>query len=175
MEDFKISQVITHSIEVMKKCFGGTDVKLLSSEMYRETASQEGIGRLGVNIEIEGVKTFLSYTDFAESICGPMGNLVAEEFVFMVLKESGKFRDMLREQHIKNMAEIFAANIAEFEVGDLVKETNGIVSKITNKSINSIEVEIDKLPLKKNASKENIGIKARQWFTMENFNRRFKK
>jgi hypothetical protein len=80
-----------------------------------------------------------------------------------------------REIHIKNMAEIFAANIAEFEIGDLVKEANGIVSKITNKSINSIEVEIDKLPLKKNASKENIGIKARQWFTMENFNRRFKK
>jgi hypothetical protein len=80
-----------------------------------------------------------------------------------------------REIHIKNMAEIFAANIAEFEIGDLVKESNGIVSKITNKSINSIEVEIDKLPLKKNASKENIGIKAKQWFTMENFNRRFKK
>jgi hypothetical protein len=80
-----------------------------------------------------------------------------------------------REIHIKNMAEIFAANIAEFEIGDLVKEANGIVSKITNKSINSIEVEIDKLPLKKNASKENIGIKARQWFRMENFNRRFKK
>ncbi len=80
-----------------------------------------------------------------------------------------------REIHIKNMAEMFAANIAEFEIGDLVKEANGIVSKITNKSINSIEVEIDKLPLKKNASKENIGIKARQWFTMENFNRRFKK
>ncbi len=80
-----------------------------------------------------------------------------------------------QKQHIKNMAEIFAANIAEFEIGDLVKEANGIVSKITNKTINSIEVEIDKLPLKKGASKENIGIKARQWFTMENFNRRFKK
>ena len=80
-----------------------------------------------------------------------------------------------QEKHIKNMAEIFAANIADFEVGDLVKESNGIVSKITNKTINSIEVEIDRLPLKKNASKDNIGIKARQWFTMDNFNRRFKK
>ena len=80
-----------------------------------------------------------------------------------------------QQKHIADSMRLFAANIADFEIGDLVKETNGIVSKITNKSINSIEVEIDKLPLKKNASKENIGIKARQWFTMENFNRRFKK
>ncbi len=80
-----------------------------------------------------------------------------------------------QEKHIADSMTLFAANIADFEIGDLVKEANGIVSKITNKSINSIEVEIDKLPLKKNASKENIGIKAKQWFTMENFNRRFKK
>jgi hypothetical protein len=80
-----------------------------------------------------------------------------------------------QEKHIADSMGLFAANIADFEIGDLVKETNGIVSKITNKTINSIEVEIDKLPLKKNASKENIGIKAKQWFTMENFNRRFKK
>ena len=80
-----------------------------------------------------------------------------------------------QEKHISDSMILFADNIADFEIGDLVKEKNGIVSKITNKTINSIEVEIDKLPLKKNVSKENIGIKAKQWFTMENFNRRFKK
>lgn len=80
-----------------------------------------------------------------------------------------------QEKHIADSMTLFAANIDDFEIGDLVKEANGIVSKITNKSINSIEVEIDKKPQKKGTSKEVYGIKARQWFTMENFNRRFKK
>lgn len=79
------------------------------------------------------------------------------------------------EKHIADSMRLFAANIADFEIGGLVKEVDGTVSKITNKSINSIQVEIDKKPRKKNVSKEVYGIKARQWFNMEDFNRRFKK
>lgn len=82
----------------------------------------------------------------------------------------------LQEQHIAERMAFFASNIADFEIGEEVKEADGTISKITNKTINTIEVEIDKRPFKKNASKEETyGIKSRQWFTMENFNRRFKK
>lgn len=80
-----------------------------------------------------------------------------------------------QEKHIENSMRLFAANIADFNVGDLVKEADGTVSKITDKSINSIEVEIDKKPRKKGSSAEIYGIKSKQWFTMDGFNRRFKK
>jgi len=84
----EISPIVYGAIEVMKKCFGGTDVKLISTEMYRlEPTEDAKAGKIGVDIEIMGVKTFLSYNDFAEDIaCSPYGEMIANEFVYNIIK-----------------------------------------------------------------------------------------
>lgn len=84
----EISPIIYGAIEVMKKCFGGTGVRLISTEMYRLKPTEDAkAGKIGVDIEIEGVKTFLSYNDFAEDIaCSPYGQMIACEFVYRIIK-----------------------------------------------------------------------------------------
>ena len=81
-----------------------------------------------------------------------------------------------RRKHIKESMIMFAGNIDEFEIGMSIKDSDAAICKISNKTINSIEVEIGKKKPKKNANKEEIyGINCKQWFTIGDFNRRFKK
>ena len=84
-----IPQIIYCAIDILKKCFGGTDVELLSKEMYRLKPSIDAkAGRLGVDIKINGIKTFLGCESMAEPICEPLGPYVANEYVASLMKES---------------------------------------------------------------------------------------
>ena len=86
---------------MLKNSFGGTEVKLLSGKMYRITPDEfTPLGQLGVDIEIMGVKTFLGYESIAEDIaCTPYGQILADEFVAMVIKEA--YPDKLNELKLK--------------------------------------------------------------------------
>ena len=87
-----ISKSIYIAIDKLKTRFGGIDVKLLSDEMYRTEPDEFcEIGYLGVDIEIEGIKTFLGCSSMAEIIAyEPYGSLVADEFIYTVLKPNMK-------------------------------------------------------------------------------------
>jgi len=84
-----IAPQIFQAIEILRKTFGGTQVELLSTEMYRKPPSEFcALGYLGVDISVEGKKVFLGCESMAEEIAwNPMGWMVAEEFIFEVLKE----------------------------------------------------------------------------------------
>lgn len=84
----EISPIIYGAIERLKNSFGGTEVKLLSEKMYRIAPDKyTPLGRLGVDIEIEGIKTFLGCESCAEDIaCTPYGQMLADDFVYNVLK-----------------------------------------------------------------------------------------
>jgi len=84
----EISPIVYAAIERLKNSFGGTDVKLLSEKMYRlKPDENSSIGRLGVDIEIMGIKTFLGCESMAEDIaCTPYGQMIADEFVFNIIK-----------------------------------------------------------------------------------------
>jgi hypothetical protein len=86
----EIPPIIYGAIERLKKAFGGTNIELLSEEMYRLPPSEFcQLGYLGVDIKIEGIKTFLGCESMAEDIaCTPYGQMIADEFVFMVIKEA---------------------------------------------------------------------------------------
>lgn len=71
------------------------------------------------------------------------------------------------EEYIKERMKEFASNIDDFSIGENIIDSDGTVSKITNKTRNSIEVYTN------NKSKE--GVSAINWYIMINFNRRFKK
>ena len=45
-------------------------------------------GRLGIDIKINGIKTFLGCESMAEPICEPMGQYIAEEYVARLMKET---------------------------------------------------------------------------------------
>ena len=82
----QISPIILTAIEVLKKTFGGTDIELLSTEMYRlEPDEYAKAGRLGVDIKVQGVKTFLGCESAAQPIL-EWGMPIAEQFVYEVLK-----------------------------------------------------------------------------------------
>jgi hypothetical protein len=85
----KISPIIYGAIEKLRNSFGGTDVKLLSEEMYRKAPDEyTPLGKLGVDIEIMGIKTFLGCESMAEDIaCTPYGQMLAEEFIAIIMKE----------------------------------------------------------------------------------------
>lgn len=76
-----ISPVIYAAIEVLKKSFGGTNIELVSSEMYRNNHNQ-----LGVLIRVEGILSFLGCESNAEVIC-TYGIKIAEDYVFNILKD----------------------------------------------------------------------------------------
>lgn len=84
----EISPIIYGAIEVMKKSFGGTEVKLVSEVMYRTAPDEHTpLGYLGVDIEIMKIKTFLGCTIAEDIACTPYGQMIADEFIFMVIKE----------------------------------------------------------------------------------------
>lgn len=88
-KEIPIPDSIYLSIKIMRKCFGGTKVKLISEKMYRIAPDEyTPLGKLGVDIEIEGIKTFLGCESMAEEIaCTPCGRLIAEEFIYSVIKK----------------------------------------------------------------------------------------
>jgi hypothetical protein len=90
----EISPIIHGAIERLKNSFGGTEVKLISEEMYRLAPDEfSPVGKLGVDIEIMGIKTFLGCESAAEDIaCTPYGQMLADEFVHRVIK--GAYPDM---------------------------------------------------------------------------------
>lgn len=76
--------MIEHAVNVMKSCFDGTDILILS-EIYR-TEPEEfcPLGYLGVDLYIDGKIVFFPY-HIAESIHA-YGKHIAEEFVYSSLK-----------------------------------------------------------------------------------------
>jgi hypothetical protein len=100
MSRFNTSLIIFGAVEIMKTSFGGTDVKIISQEMYRNQSDNTTlIGILGVDIEIEGYKVFLSYS-IAEDMC-LYGQHVADNFVFNILK--GDYKRKIRKEKIKEI------------------------------------------------------------------------
>lgn len=86
----EIPKAIHVAIIKLGKSFGGTNVKLLSEKMYRLTPDEfTPLGKLGVDIEIEGIKTFLGCESIAEDIAwlpDPYGQAIADELVYNVIK-----------------------------------------------------------------------------------------
>lgn len=83
-----ISEVMRVAIEHLrhKTSFGELDIKVLSEKEYRQPPSEFcALGYLGVDIEIEGVKTFLGNESMAENILW-YGNTVADDFIYHVIK-----------------------------------------------------------------------------------------
>lgn len=83
------------AINIMRNSFGGTNVKLVGEKLYRTKPDEFcKLGRLGIDIEIEGVKTFMGIESLAEDIAflpPPYGQMIADEFVYNIIKNiSGK-------------------------------------------------------------------------------------
>jgi hypothetical protein len=80
-------QIIENAVEIMRTCFGGTKVEITSDKLFREEPSEYAkAGRLYADIEIEKVKIKLYYSD-AEDMHTPIGQLIAEEYVWKVVGE----------------------------------------------------------------------------------------
>lgn len=90
MKNREIPDIIHSAIERLRMSFGGTEVELLSEKMYR--LPPDGftpLGKLGVDIKIMGIRTFLGCESMAEDIaCTPYGQMLADEFVARVVKEA---------------------------------------------------------------------------------------
>lgn len=87
-ENRAISPIIYEAVEILRKSFGGTNVKILSKEMYRLTPDEYSkAGRLGVDIEIEGIKVFFGCESNAESIL-EYGQHMADQFIFDIMKKT---------------------------------------------------------------------------------------
>jgi hypothetical protein len=69
-------------------------------------------------------------------------------------------------KHQESRMKDFAINIDDFSIGQTIKDFDNSDCEITNKTSNSIEVAIKK--------KTKNGINHTQWFTMSEFNKRFK-
>lgn len=84
----EIPRIIYAALDVMRNCFGGTEVKLLSKKMYRLPPDEYAkAGRLGVDIEVMGIKTFFGCESNAEDIL-TYGQPIADEFVAMLIKDA---------------------------------------------------------------------------------------
>jgi preprotein translocase subunit YajC len=73
---------------------------------------------------------------------------------------------MNTQEYIDERMKEYSMNIDEFSIGEEILDSDGIVCKITDKTSNSIEVEIKK--------KNKEGVDHKQWFDMKRFNNRFK-
>jgi hypothetical protein len=64
------------------------DIFLLSTEMYRtEPCKYYKIGRLGVDIYVDGVTAFLGCESNAEDMLGSWGQDVAKEYLHHILNQ----------------------------------------------------------------------------------------
>ena len=86
-----IPSTITLAIEKLRNCFGGGyDVLLFSKEMYRTEPSQYyKLGRLGVDIYVEGKVVFLGCESDADEMVGPWGQMIVESYMHRVLADRG--------------------------------------------------------------------------------------
>ncbi len=75
------------------------------------------------------------------------------------------FKHYYRTRYINERMITFAQNIDLFQIGQTILDSDKSKCKITNKTINSIEVFISK--------KFDNGINCKQWFDMTSFNKRF--
>ena len=80
-------------------------------------------------------------------------------------------------EYIKEMNTQLAMNIAEFEIGDVLLDTQNIKieCKVTDKSLSSIEVFVPKSMKFFEKDGKCKGVDGKNWFTMAEFNKRFKK
>jgi len=85
----EIAPQIYQAITILKRTFGGTEIELLSDEMYRKPPSEFcKLGYLGVDISVQGRKVFLGCESMAEEIAwNPLGLRIAEEFIYSIFKE----------------------------------------------------------------------------------------
>ncbi len=84
----EIPLIIYAALDMMRKCFGGTEVKLLSEKMYRLKPDENAkAGRLGVDIEVMSIKTFFGCESNAEDIL-TYGQPIADQFVAMLIKSA---------------------------------------------------------------------------------------
>lgn len=98
----EISPVIYEAIEVLRSRFGGTDVQLISNYMFRlEPTEYAPAGRLGVYVEVEGMRVFLGCESNAEDMLGPLGGAVADEFIYAVIKEKKEISNNLYSREIE--------------------------------------------------------------------------
>lgn len=87
----EISPVIIQAVEVLKKTFGGTDVKILDTEMSRKFPDIfVPIGYLGITISVDsGIKehnVFFKY-QLAEDIIMNRSLSIAESFIHEIIKD----------------------------------------------------------------------------------------
>jgi hypothetical protein len=98
----EIAPSIHSAIEVLRSRFGGTDVQLISDSMIRlEPDEHSQAGRLGVYIEVEGIRVFLGCESNAEDIIGPLGGEIADEFIYSVIKKKKEISDTLYSREIQ--------------------------------------------------------------------------
>ena len=71
-----------------------------------------------------------------------------------------------QKMYIKERMIEFAQNIDEISIGQIVTDKDNSKCKVTDKTINSVEVYIEK--------KNREGASHKQWFDMNRFNSRFK-
>lgn len=71
-----------------------------------------------------------------------------------------------QEDYIIEKSKEFAMNISDFCMGQVVADTDGKECSITGLTTNSIEVLIER--------KSDKGVDCKNWFSMNQFNRRFK-
>lgn len=83
----EISGFVYASLEKIKVYFNGNiDIKLISSEMYRNTPTEYcPLGELGVDVQINGKTKFLP-CHICESVTEPAGILIIEQLVFEYYK-----------------------------------------------------------------------------------------
>ncbi len=103
-----IGPAIYQAINILKNCWGGLEIEIVSDGMYRLPPDEYAkAGRLGVDItmkpidsDIPAVKTFLGYESMAEDIAWtPHGQMIADHFVWELLGKQIK-QDM--EEKLKN-------------------------------------------------------------------------
>ncbi len=71
-----------------------------------------------------------------------------------------------QKMYIRERMTEFAQNIDQLSIGQIVTDKDNRKCVITNKTINSVEVYIER--------KTNEGVNCKQWFDMNRFNSRFK-
>ena len=71
-----------------------------------------------------------------------------------------------QQKYIDDRMREFAMNIDDFSIDQTIADQDGAHCIITNKSVNSIQVFINK--------KGKEGINCKEWFDMKSFTKRFK-
>ena len=77
------SAIFNRGIEILRECFGGTDVLILS-ELYRlEPDEYHLAGKLGADVYIEGKKIFIGHQEMEDILF--YGKAIAEDMIGTIL------------------------------------------------------------------------------------------